>query len=119
MSKMKALDLRLDEIEGKMDGLLHLMSDMVKMEAQIKDMEEELRGRLDKLLAAQVDSGKLVDRLIEMSLVASGHGDQANVHRAQARLEQNSFSNAQTWEDDEPEEDAWPPPDSDCMDVVG
>jgi hypothetical protein len=106
-------------INRRLDSLLHFMSDMVKMESRIESMERTISERLDRMAAAQMDSGKLVDRLIEMSLVNRGQGDQAAIHRSQSRLESN-FSNPQSWEGDkESEEDVWPPRGCDAMDIVG
>lgn len=109
----------LEEVDSRLDSLLHLMSDMVKMESRIESMERTISERLDRMAAAQMDSGKLVDRLIEMSLVNRGEGHQAAVHRSQSRLD-NNFSSPQSWEGDkETEEDVWPPPGCDAVDVVG
>lgn len=109
----------LGEVNNRLDSLLHLMSDMVKMESRIESMERTISERLDRMAAAQMDSGKLVDRLIEMSLVNRGEGHQAAVHRSQSRLD-NNFSSPQSWEGDkETEEDVWPPPGCDAVDVVG
>lgn len=109
----------LEEVDSRLDSLLHLMQDMVKMESRIESMERTISERLDRMAAAQMDSGKLVDRLIEMSLVNRGEGHQAAVHRSQSRLD-NNFSSPQSWEGDkETEEDVWPPPGCDAVDVVG
>ena len=109
----------LAEVNNRLDSLLHLMSDMVKMEASIENMERTISERLDHMAAAQMDSGKLVDRLIEMSLVNRGQGDQAAIHRSQSRLD-NNFSSPQSWEaEKEPPEDIWPPPGCDTMELQG
>ena len=65
MSKVKELNEHLSLLTHKMDSLLHLMKDMVLLEGKIESMEEEIRGRLERMEAAQVDSSKLVDRLID------------------------------------------------------
>lgn len=126
VSGIQSIDVRqeeqgacLAEVNNRLDSLLHLMSDMVKMEASIENMERTISERLDRMAAAQMDSGKLVDRLIEMSLVNRGQGDQAAIHRSQSRLD-NNFSSPQSWEGDkEDPEDVWPPPGCDAMDVRG
>lgn len=109
----------LAEVNNRLDSLLHLMSDMVKMESRIESMEKTIGERLDRMAAAQMDSGKLVDRLIEMSLVNQGQGNQAAIHRSQSRLD-NNFSNPETWEGEKvPAEDVWPPPGCDTMELQG
>lgn len=126
MSRMKDLNTRLDGLEvwqdlhsqtfaaviAKLDALLHLMKDMVLLEGKIETLEETVLERLTRMEASQVDSGKLVDRLIEMTLVKQGQGADAAVHRAQSRLE-NDFSSRESWAADETPEDVWPPPNSD------
>ena len=81
------------------------------MEDQIKKMEGNIEQRLSRMEASQMDSGKLVDRLIEMSLVYSGKADQAVLHRAQSRLDKTGFEAVDPSED----EDVWPPPGCDAM----
>jgi len=129
---MKDLDTRLSGMEEwhevhsqafatlahKLDALLHLMKDMVLLEGKIESMEESVCERLARMEASQVDSGKLVDRLIEMTMVQQGQGTEAAVHRAQSRLD-NNFSSPQSWTADEPPEDIWPPPGADVMDIRG
>ncbi len=106
-------------IDEKLDALLHLMKEMVSLEGHIDEVEERILSRLDKLAASQVDSGKLVDRLIEMSMVTRGQSQDAVIHRSQARIESN-FSNENAWtSEDETPEDVWPPPGCDAMDVRG
>lgn len=131
MSRMKNLDTRLGGLEGwhvahaeamksiacQLDQMLHLMKDMVLLEGKIETMEAEIVGRLNKMEASQVDSGKLVDRLIEMSMTQGGHAAEAVTHRAQSRLE-NDFSSKQSWVEEE-EDDVWPPKNSDVMDSKG
>lgn len=121
MSRMKDTYIELVEgiqsIDVRMDQMLHLMKDMVLLEGKIETMEEEIRGRLDKMEASQVDSSKLVDRLIEMSMVVKGQASEAVTHRAQTGRE-NDFSDKQSWMD-EPDDDAWPPPGCDVMDNRG
>ena len=119
MSKVKELNEHLSLLTHKMDSLLHLMKDMVLLEGKIESMEEEIRGRLERMEAAQVDSSKLVDRLIEMSMVTCGQPQEATVHRAQSRLEHANFSDPQSWAEGEVDEDVWPPPGCDTMDVNG
>lgn len=111
-------NVSLTAINKRLDALLHLMSDMVKLEDSIKKMEENIERRLSRMEAAQVDSGKLVDRMIEMTLVQSGQPDQAVLHRAQSRLDQTSFSDPQSWAGEE-QEDVWPPPGCDAMESRG
>lgn len=115
---LDCLGTRYENLQHQMDQMLHLLADMVKMEDQIKKMEENIERRLSRMEAAQVDSSKLVDRLIEMSLVRSGQPDQAVLHRAQSRLEQTHFSDPQSWAGDG-EEDVWPPPGCDAMESRG
>ncbi len=106
-------------VNSRLDQLLHLMKDMVQLESHIDEVEERILSRLDKLAASQVDSGKLVDRLIEMSMVNRGQSQDAVIHRSQARIESN-FSDQNAWtEEDETPEDVWPPPGCDAMDVRG
>lgn len=107
----------LSKINERLDSLLHLMKDIVLLESKIEIMEKEIGGRLDKMEASQVDSSKLVDRLIEMAMINRGQAVEAVTHRAQARLE-NDFSNKQSWED-EPDEEVWPPPNCDVLDNLG
>jgi hypothetical protein len=139
MSRMKDLDMRLTELyhwheqheknfftlqEGiasaacRMDQLLHLMQEMVGLEGRIERMEAEIGKKLDRMEASQVDSSKLVDRLIEMSMVQQGSATEAVTHRAQSRLE-NDFSSQQSWVEDEEEGDVWPPKNSDVMESKG
>jgi uncharacterized coiled-coil protein SlyX len=116
---MKNLDIRLDEIESW--NVCHskaIKSLANKLEDQ-KTCMDFLHDRLDRMVTAQVDSSKLVDRLIEMSLVTRGEGEQAGVHRAQSRIEHSNFSNPQAWGEEEEQEDVWPPPGCDAMDVTG
>jgi hypothetical protein len=109
---------RLFTVERKLDQLLHLLKDMVALEGHIDEVEESILSRLDKLAASQVDSSKLVDRLIEMSMVNRGQSQDAVVHRAQARVESN-FSDVQSWTPDEQPEDVWPPKGCDAVDIQG
>lgn len=108
----------LSEVNRRLDTLLHLMSDMVKLESKIEGVEKVIETQLSRMEAAQVDSGMLVDRLIEMTLVNQGQGHEAAMHRSQSRLE-NTFSSPQAWQEDDVKEDVWPPPDCDVMDIVG
>lgn len=131
MSRTKNLDTRLDGLEGwhvahaeamksivrQLDQMLHLMQEMVGLEGRIEKMESEIGKKLDRMEASQVDSGKLVDRLIEMSMTQGGHAAEAVTHRAQSRLD-NDFSSPQTWMEDE-DEDVWPPKNADVMDSNG
>ena len=105
-------------LEKRLDGLLHLMSDMVKLEDQIRKMEENIDRRLTRIEASQSIPGQLVDRLIEMSLVQSGKADQAVLHRAQSRLDmsKNFFEQPDGGQEDE---DVWPPPGCDAMESRG
>jgi predicted amino acid racemase len=100
----------------RMDQMLQLLKEMVLLEGKIEKMESEIGGRLDRMEASSVDSGKLVDRLIEMSLVQQGHPGEAVTHRAQSRLESKDFSSIQS-EIEEEEEDVWPPPNCDVMGI--
>lgn len=106
----------LKAVEHRIDGLLHLMSDMVKMEDQIRKMEENIERRLARMEAAQMDNGKLVDRLIEMTLVQAGQADQAVLHRAQSRLDTGYFDRPT---EEVVDEDVWPPPGCDAMESIG
>ncbi len=106
-----------ERTDKRIDGLLHLMTDMVKMEDQIRKMEENIEIRLSRMEAAQVDSGKLVDRLIEMTLVQSGQSEQAVLHRAQSRLDSGFFDRPHDRIEDQ--EDVWPPPGCDAMESIG
>ncbi len=115
--QVAALGDCLDKSNKRMDGLLHLMSDMVKMEDQIKKMEENIEQRLSRMEAAHVDSGKLVDRLIEMTLVQSGQSEQAVLHRAQSRLDKTEGFGR--FDSDQDETDVWPPPGCDAMESIG
>lgn len=108
MSKMKDLDTRLENLENKLDNLLHLMRDMVLLEGKIERLEEKIDGQIKTLL----------DRVVEMSMVQQGQPGEANVHRAQARLD-NDFSNPQSWTEDKVEEDVWPPPNCDVVGING
>lgn len=116
--KLDTIAALVAEVSKKQDTFLRLMVLLErKIESMEEVMEEEIRGRLERMEAAQVDSGKLVDRLIEMSLVNQGQAREAAIHRTQSRLE-NDFSNPQSWTDDEVKEDVWPPPGCDAMDVI-
>lgn len=119
---IEQVNLIVRSVEGhnkRLDGLLHMMSDMVRVEDQIKKMEENIERRLSRMEAAQGDSVKLVDRLIEMTLVQAGQPDQAVLHRAQSRLDQNNNFFSQKDERVEEDEDVWPPPGCDAMESRG
>ena len=119
MEALGVLSVKQLELGKQLDQLLHLMKDMVQLEGHIDEVEERILSRLDKLVASQVDSGKLVDRLIEMSMVNKGQSQDAVIHRSQARIESN-FSNENAWtSEDKTPEDVWPPPGCDAMDVRG
>lgn len=109
---------KLDETNKRIDGLLQLMKEMVLMEGKIDKVETNIMERLARMEASQVGSSKLIDRIIEMTLVNQGDGHAAAVHRSQSRLE-NNFSSPESWAPDEPDEDVWPPPGSDCVDLKG
>ena len=128
MSRMKEvyveLSDRLEDIDQKLDAQIHLLKDMVSLEDQIKTMEEKIQHRLTVLEAVQINSAKLVDRLIEMTMVVSGTPNSAVTHRAQARLERPDLSTY--WDDSMPPGDAdvspneeWPPAGHDAMNVTG
>lgn len=116
--QQRECNVSLVSVNKHLDALLHLMSDMMKLEDQIRKMEENIERRLSRMEAVQVDSSKLVDRIIEMTLVQAGKADQAVLHRAQSRLEQTSFSDPQSWAGEE-QEDVWPPPGCDAMESRG
>ncbi len=114
VSGIQSVDVRVAELgvcmaetNNRLDSLLHLMNDMVKMEAKIESLEEKIDGQVKMLL----------DRVVEMSMIQRGDMEQANVHRAQSRLESGhtSFDN---WEKEEKKED-WPPPGCDAVDIRG
>lgn len=113
LSRMTELMGGIQSLDHRMDQMLQLLKEMVLLEGKIEKMEEKIGGQLSRMEASQVDSGKLVDRLIEMSLVQQGHPGEAVTHRAQSRLD-NDFSNKQSWTEEE-EDDVWPPPDCDVM----
>ncbi len=108
----------LEATNSRIDGLLQLMKEMVLMEGRIDKVESTILERLARMEASQVGSGKLIDRIIEMTLVNQGDSHGAAVHRSQSRLE-NNFSSPESWAPDEPDEDVWPPPGSDCVDLKG
>jgi predicted amino acid racemase len=122
MNKMKDIYTELTEgiqsLDHRLDQMLQLLKEMVLLEGKIERMEEKIGVQLDRMEAAQVGSGKLVDRLIEMSLIQQGHPGEAVTHRAQTRLENNDFSNPQSWTE-EVEEGVWPPPNCDVMESRG
>lgn len=135
------------DISGHLTDLLHLMKDMVgkieKTDAQVKEcvtlnhmllgvlegtgkridkqldqMESDIQVRLSRMEAVQLDSGKLVDRLIEMSMVVKGQAEQAVQHRSQAGRD-TGFETASNEDNDILKEEEWPPPGCDAMDVTG
>jgi hypothetical protein len=114
MGKMKEIDIvlrsteeHLGAIDLKLDSLLHLMSDIVKMEAKIEGLEHSIEKTLTRL----------TDQLIQMSMVQSGDTTSAVQHRAQSRLD-NSFSDQKSWEQEqEGKDDEWPPPGSDVVEM--
>ena len=117
--KVRSISVDTGMLRARMDQLLHLMKEMVSLEGHIDEVEGRILSRLDKLAASQVDSGKLVDRLIEMSMVTRGQSQDAVIHRSQARIESN-FSDQNSWTaEEETPEDTWPPPGCDAMDVRG
>lgn len=116
MGHMKEIDRVLRDIDGRMESvdrqlgqLLHLMADMVQLEGKLERRFDEI-----KVLVGRSD--KLVDRLLEMSMVQSGHPTEAVQHRAQTRIE-NQSTEREVWEDDE--EDVWPPKGCDSMEMNG
>lgn len=113
---IKALRQSADENAKRLDGLLHLMTDMVKLEDQIKKMEENIEKRLSRLEASGASSSKLVDQVIEMSMVQAGQAAQAVLHRSQSRLDKKGFDSVE-WgrQIEDEEEDVWPPPGYDAM----
>lgn len=75
---------------------------------------QELTVAVTALAAGQLDATKLVDRLIEMSLVVKGDSREAVLHRAQQKKD-DTFAEMYP----ETPADEWPPPGCDAMDVRG
>lgn len=115
---VKNLRTSVDDMNSRIDGVLHLLTEMVKMEDQIKKMEENIASRLSRMEASQLYAGKLVDSLIEMALVIKGEGQQAVIHRAQSRLD-TGVHNPETWGHDIEDTEQWPPPGCDAMESIG
>jgi hypothetical protein len=116
MGRIKEIDMvlrnteeSLGSVEDKLDRLLHLMQDMVRLEGKIQSLEEKIDGKVDKL----------TDRLVEMAMVKSGDTQAAVQHRAQSRLETNDFSNQESWDENEAKEEPWPPPGCNVMESIG
>lgn len=103
MGAMKNLDVRLRTIEEKLDLQLHLMQDMVKLEGKIERVETAIEGT----------QSRMMDRLVELAMVKQGAVQEATVHRAQSRLE-NQPVNTDEWED---KEEKWPPEGCTVVDI--
>lgn len=118
MGAMKDLDIRLDDLDSNLmivlhgletvqknqTAMLHLLQDMVLLESKIESMEDEIQGTITKLL----------DRLIELSMVKQGEVQAANQYRAQTRVVSPSVEDAL-----EEEAEEWPPKNCTVMDVRG
>ena len=96
-----------EETASRLDGLTHLMQDMVKLEDTIKNLEEKIDGRVKNT----------TDSLIQMAMVNRGEPQTAVMHKATAQREyagdRHNGWEAKTVEED-PEE-VWPPPNSDVV----
>jgi hypothetical protein len=109
---MESIGGRLDSLDTRLDHLIHLMADMVKMEKTIQDLETKIDHRI----------GRLMDQVVEMAMVQTGDADAAVRHRAQARLDKTLFSDPVSWDaQDTPgmEDGQWPPEGCDSMELKG